>query len=287
MSAHDSTTLTAELVPTAADYSLVGIDRAISVLDALERKGALTLAEVARTSSLNEATALRYLTSLCKHGLVERSPVDGRYRLGIRLFQLGQHALRGRDPRQCARPHMEQLLARFSETVNFGMRHGSELVLIDVLESTQSIKKGATIGDRDHWHASSLGKAILAALDTDVARTLTGSNGLTRCTPQTITSTKALFAQLPQVRQAGYAVDDEESETGLRCIGAAVLDENGEPRYALSIAGPASRVTHERQEEIGQAVQRAAEAVSRELGYTEPPRPEEDRMLTPGGKKAR
>jgi len=251
----------------SVDYSLVGIDRLITVLEALERQGPLTLADVARASSLNEATALRYLTSLCKHSLVERSPVDGRYRLGIRLFQLGQHALRGRDPRRCARPHMEQLLARFSETVNLGMRHGHELVLIDVLESTQSIKKGAAIGDRDHWHASSLGKAMLAALDADAARDLIGSNGLTRYTPETISSAKTLFAQLVRIRQDGYAVDDEESETGLRCIGAAVRDENGEPRYALSIAGPASRVTREHQEEIGKAVRAAATAVSRELGY--------------------
>lgn len=251
------------------DYSLSGIDRAISVLDALEEHSVLTLADVSRATSLNEATALRYLASLCKHGFVERSTVDGRYRLGIRLFQLGQHALRGRDPRQCARPHMEQLLARFSETVNFAMRHGDELVLIDVLESTQSIKKGAAIGDRDHWHASSLGKAMLAAMDTEEARYLIGSNTLTSHTPQTLTDASAVFAQLLRIRQSGYAVDDEESEAGLRCIGAAVLDENGEPRYALSIAGPASRVTRKHQTEIGEAVRIAAAAVSKELGFSE------------------
>lgn len=252
-----------------ADYSLVGIDRAASVLDALEARGTLTLAEVARATSLNEATALRYLTSLSKHGLVERAHSDGRYRLGIRLFQLGQHALRGRDPRQCARPHMEQLLARFRETVNLGMRHGDELVLIDVLESTQSIKKGATIGDRDRWHASSLGKAMLAALDAEEARRLLGSTALKPYTPQTLTNVNVLFAQLPRIRESGYAVDDEETEAGLRCIGAAVLDENGNPRYALSIAGPISRVTHEREDEIGAAVRMAAAAVSRELGFSE------------------
>src|SRR5690348_11456316 len=122
-------------------YSLAGIDRAVSVLEALSAEAPLTLGEIARRSGLNETTAFRYLTSLAAHGLAERAE-DGRYRLGLRLFRLGQRALAGRDPRSIALPHMERLLERFDETVNLAARNRDELILIEVLESTRSIKKG-------------------------------------------------------------------------------------------------------------------------------------------------
>ncbi|HEX4518728.1 MAG TPA: IclR family transcriptional regulator [Gaiellaceae bacterium] len=255
----------------AAGYSHEAIDRTVRVLEAFSGDGPLSLAEVARSASLNDATALRYLTSLCNHGLVERVPESGRYRLGIRLFELGQRALLGRDPRQLARPYMEALLSQFEETVNLAMHHGDELIVIEVIESRQSIKKGAMVGERDRWHASSLGKAILAQMPASEAERLVSSTGLLPLTQSTITSADVLFEQLAAVRELGYAVDDEETLENLRCAGAAVFDRHGIPAYALSVAGPKDRIPARRLREIGAAVQLAASALSAELGHTVAP----------------
>jgi IclR family acetate operon transcriptional repressor len=247
-------------------YSLAGIDRAVSVLEAFTGDPPLTPVEVARRSRLNETTAFRYLASLVAHGLVERGD-DGRYRLGLRLFQFGQRALAGRDPRLIALPYMERLLKRFDETVNLAVRNRNELILIEVLESTRSIKKGAALGDRDHWHASSLGKSILAWLPAEEARALLAQEPLSACTPETLTSVDELLDDLESVRERGYAIDDEESELDLRCLGAAILDVRGRPSYAISISGPANRFTSELSEAMAQDVKVAADAISKRLGY--------------------
>src|ERR1700722_8177956 len=133
---------------TSDRYSLAGVNRVISLLEALDGSAALSLAELSRATRLSEATALRYATSLVTHGLLERDPSTGRYSLGIRLFQLGEQALRGRDPRAVALPHMRRLLGRFEETLTLAGRFNDELLLIEVIESPRSIRTGASLGER-------------------------------------------------------------------------------------------------------------------------------------------
>jgi IclR family acetate operon transcriptional repressor len=248
-------------------YSHESLDRAVRVLDAFTGDRPLSLTEIARGAELSDATALRYLTSLCIQGLVERERSSGHYRLGIRLFELGQRALRGRDPRRLAHSYMEGLRDQFEETVNLAMRHGDELVVIEVLESRQSIRKGATVGDKDHWHASSLGKAILAVLPESEVHGLLKRSGQPSLTPKTLTSPRDLVERLQEVRRHGYAIDDEESEENLRCIGAAVFDDRGSAAYALSVAGPKNRLAARRTKEVGEAVRAAAASLSIALGY--------------------
>src|SRR6266511_2681662 len=223
-------------------FSLAGIDRAMAIIGAFDDQPELALADLARSTGLSEPTALRYATSLATHGFLERDAANGRYRLGMRLFELGHKALRARDPRSIALPYMMRLRGKFEETVNLAMRHGDDLVLIEVLESRRSIRKGARLGDRDCWHASSLGKAVLAHVDRAAARALLERQECRQFTPQTITSVERLLDELDSVRARGFAVDDRENETDLRCVGAAILDRHGVPQYALSIAGPANRL---------------------------------------------
>ena len=252
-------------------FSLASIERAMAILGAFDDRAELALADLARSSHLSEATALRYATSLATHGFLERDPATGRYQLGVRLFELGQKALRRRDPRTIAMPHMRRLRDRFAETVNLAMRHGDDLVLIEVLESTRSIRKGAQLGDRDCWHASSLGKAVLAQLAADDARALLERVERPMFTPNTITSVVRLLAELDVVRAQGFAIDERETEEDLRCVGAAILDRHGSPEYALSIAGPATRLTRDAAGEMGAGLREAAAGISAALGYLVPP----------------
>jgi DNA-binding IclR family transcriptional regulator len=251
-------------------FSLAGIDRAMAVLAAFDEGHDLPLADLARSTHLSEPTALRYATSLATHGFLERDPDTGRYRLGMRLFELGHKALRTRDPRSIALPHMLRLRNRFEETVNLAMCHGDDLILIEVIESPRSIRQGARLGDRDYWHASSLGKAALAHLDRDEARARLERHERRQFTPQTITSIERLLDELDAVRARGYAVDDLENESDLRCVGAAVLDRHGIPQYAISIAGPANRLTLEVAHGMGFALREAAASISAGLGHVQP-----------------
>jgi IclR family acetate operon transcriptional repressor len=254
-----------------ARYRVAAVDRAVAILEALEvDPSGLSLAEVARRAGLSEATALRYLATLGRHGLIER---DGqlRYRLGLALFRIGQQALGDADPRKVALPHMDRLLAEFEETVNLAMRHGDRLVVIEVAESQRSIKRGATIGEDDVWHASALGKAILAHLTDQEVVDIVERCGWTRFTARTLTTPRALIDTLEEVRRVGYATDDEEFEHGLRCVAAPVFDQRSRPTYALSVSAPASRLPVSLVGVVGDALSTAARSISAGLGHLDRP----------------
>jgi IclR family transcriptional regulator, acetate operon repressor len=247
--------------------SAKAVDRVVGILEAIDGLGAMKLSQIARAAHLTEATALRYLSGLVSHGFVERDEGSGRYRLGIRLFQLGQGALGDRDPRLVALPIMQELRSQFDETVNLAMRLEDDLVLIEALESTRSIKKGARVGESDVWHSSSLGKAILAYLPEQEAIQILERQGHPRTTPRTLNTVEALLRDFELVRERGYAIDDEESEEGLCCVGAPIFDRHRRPSYAISFSGPAYRFSLSSVHEMGRAIKGAAKNISLRVGY--------------------
>jgi DNA-binding IclR family transcriptional regulator len=246
--------------------SLESVDRAVRVLRVLESEDPITLADVARRSELSEPTALRYLSSLCAHGLAERT-TSGRYRLGWELFRLGREALALRVPRDVALPIMEQLRKQFNETVNLGLREGDELVLVETLHSRRSLKQVNEVGQRDPWHASALGKAMLAFMPDPDRAALLARIRLRRLTPQTIVNRQVLEEELVETRRRGYAIDNHEVEDDITCVGAAVLGPNGVPSYAISVSFPSHRVEEHLLERAGNATLAAAEDLRRLLGH--------------------
>lgn len=248
------------------NYSLDSIDRMAAILAALEQAPEQNLEQVARASGLNESTALRYLLSLSKYAFVERDEVSGRFRLGLGLFRLGMRSVGFRDAVSVVEPAMEELLRRFGESVNLATRQRDQVILLHVLESASPTRKGAKAGESDFWHASSLGKALLATMTSEGVATLLGAGPYDGYTPNTIVRADDLARDLERVRSRGYAVDDEESVEGLRCVGAAIRDHTGAPQYALSVSGPKSRMPYQRIDEIGAALIEAAAMLSHKLG---------------------
>lgn len=248
------------------NYSLDSVDRMAAILSALEQSAEQNLEQVARAAGLNESTALRYLLSLSKYEFVERDEVTGRFKLGLGLFRLGMRSIGFRDAITLAQPLMDELRSRFGESVNLATRQRGQVVLLHVLESVAPARKGAKAGESDFWHASSLGKALLAALPADDVQLLLGPGPYESYTPNTIVGTDELARDLERTRSRGYAVDDEESVEGLRCVGAVIFNHGGVAEYAISVSGPKSRMPYQRTEEVGAALIEAAAAISRSLG---------------------
>jgi IclR family acetate operon transcriptional repressor len=247
-------------------YRLESIDRMAAVLQAAAEAAEQPLDRIAQNAALNESTALRYLLSLTKHGLVERDEETGLFRLGLELFRLGTRAIENRDIVALADPVMKELQTRFGESVNLAERQHNLVVLIRVLEGPDTVFKGGRAGGTDPWHATSLGKALLGALPPTECEVVLGGANLPRYTPNTKVTLSELAQDLESSRQNGYAVDDEEVVEGLRCVGAAIRDHGGQARYGLSVSGPKSRMTSARMQEIGAALMDVAENLSRELG---------------------
>jgi IclR family acetate operon transcriptional repressor len=203
--------------------------------------------------------------------LVERegTGADGRYRLGLGAFVLGQRAVGNADVRAVALPYMQRLLERYQETVNLAIFRQRRLVIIEVLEGLRSIRQGARVGEQDRLRSTALGKAVLASYPNDDALRLLRAEPAGQHTPRTITTDEAMIGELHAIRQQGYAIDDEESETGLRCVGVAIPGRLGTV-FGLSISGPSHLFSLNLAHEAGPVLIAASNELARQLnlGYT-------------------
>lgn len=240
--------------------------RAISVLKAFtDEHPEWSLTPLARELGLNKATTFRLLTALESEALLMRDPHSDKYRLGPAIVTLGGRALRGNRLRAVSRVELQALAAETNETASLEILQGAEVLVLDEVVGGHVMSGTQSIGSRWPAHATSTGKALLALLPEDRLRHTLPST-LPAITPHTINGWDVLLSDLAATRRRGYAVAREELEIGLLAIGAPVLDLDGEVIAAISIAGPTSRLTVERESSIGQHVCACARRISRRLG---------------------
>ncbi len=245
------------------------VQRTISLLEAISRSGnRAPLRRLALAADLSEPTALRYLSTLVSTGMVDRDAAVGTYRLGLGFLLLWERAVGDLDPRQVAGPYMEALRDAHGETVNLAALWRDRIVLIDAREGLHPIRLGARIGQEDPPHSTGVGKAILAHLSAERRRALLEGHDLARLTETTIVDLETLDRELALVRERGYAVDDQESTIGLRCVAAPIFSRHGEPAFAISVSAPASNVSRESLDEIGAGMVAITKAVSARLGHS-------------------
>ena len=245
--------------------SLIGVERTARILSAVAEAESGNLTEISRRTELNEATVLRYLNSLAALGYVERFNT-AQYRLGWEIFRLGQRAFSGQVPADAVLPTMERLMLEFNETVNFAAHKERSVVILEVVEGRRAVTKLSNVGQSDPWHASALGKSLLATMPDSVWRDILASAGLPELTPHTITSMKKMAAEIKEIRRQGFAVDREEAAEELTCVAAAVPAVNGGPsRYALSISFLTHRLAPENLEHAGAQVIAGANEIASKL----------------------
>jgi DNA-binding IclR family transcriptional regulator len=249
-------------------YKVQVLDRALAALAILANSSSdCSLAELCPALKLHKSTVHRLMMVLEQHRLVVKNPETGRYRLGLRLYELGSRAIDGLDLRGRARPYLDRLQRQFGETVFFCILDEGQVFYVEKVESQQSVRTACTVGSRAPAYCTAIGKAMLSELSEPEVNEVIRRWGLKAITPNTITTAAALKAELRAVRSRGYAIDNEEKEEGLRCVSAAVRGHSGKLFAAMSVSGPAFRMTKERIPDVGQAVMRAADELSAELGY--------------------
>ena len=237
-------------------------DRLVAVVESFLAKPRQTLSEVATACAMDRATSMRYLKQLVERGWLEHDAQTRTYVLGVRLIEIGQAARLARPLRRVMLPHLQALVTRFDETVNLAVHQAGEVVIIEAVESGRSIRRGATIGERDDWFVSSLGKSILAHLgESEVLRLLEAYPPVRR-TQHTLVLQQEILDDLAQVRERGYALDAEEAELGLKCVGVPICDHHGKYSHAISMSGPTARMD-ERLDEIIAAMCAVAATVGR------------------------
>jgi IclR family acetate operon transcriptional repressor len=260
-------TATAPRRSESGRYRIQAIERAVAILNAFSaEEPELGVTDLAERLSLHKSTVHRFLVNLEAAGFVERDRHTSRYRLGLRIFELGGLVLQRMNLWDEALPFLEGLVHDTGETGHLAVLDGGEAVYVEKVEARRSLRIPSAIGRGYPAHATSLGKVLLAHLDADAVAAIVAERGLPRCAPRTITDAGALREELERVRTAGYAVDDEEYEEGLRCIGAPIVGYTGQVVAAIGIGGPVTRVTPERVDALSQLVMSAAASLSRRMG---------------------
>lgn len=249
-------------------YQVQVLDRALAILQVLSAEGPdLSLGEISEKLELHKSTVHRLIMVLERHKLIERNSVNGRFRLGLKLFELGTRAVSQLDLRERARPVLERLVLETSETVHLCVLDDIEVVYLDKIEPARSVRMASTVGRRNPAYCTAVGKAILAWLPEAQVEAIVRKQGLKAITANTITSFLELKTELAAIRERGYAIDNEEIEEGLRCVGCVVRDFSNAPVAAISVSGPAFRLTREKIKGISRPVVAAAKALSAELGF--------------------
>ena len=244
------------------------VAKAMELLQLLSERGEpLSLTEIARMQELPKSTAFGLLNTLREYEMVSQGR-DGRYSLGIRLFEYGCRVSRAWNVPRLARPYLEQRTAQVNVSAVLSIREGDRVMTLDQVEGHGSLRVVSEVGGRLPLHCTSQGKVFLAALAQSEAQALLGRRPLTAYTPHTVTDAAQLLASLEQVRRQGYAVEDGEYKIGLRSVSAPVYGVDGAVRCTVGIVGML-RSTHS--EEFRRAVEQVTAAgrmLSAALGYT-------------------
>ena len=250
---------------TKRDYTVAVVVRSFAILGALARGGReMGVLELSKVVKIHVSTVYRLLSTLMKRGFVDQNPETEKYRLGIRLFELGIVRVRQLDYRNVALPRLRALRDEFEETVFLGMLRGNEVLIIDSFSQPRGIVFGSQIGAGEPLYCTGIGKALLANLRPEQRDTLLKELKLQRFTPKTLTSRSELRRELELIRTRGYSIDDEEIVSGVKCVAAPVLGGNGYAVAAFSVAGPADRVAG-RIRQIAARVTEVSREISREL----------------------
>ncbi|HEV2463354.1 MAG TPA: IclR family transcriptional regulator [Acidobacteriaceae bacterium] len=247
-------------------YQLHSLDRAVSVLEVLgESDGPLSLADICERMGLHKSTAHRSLMVLERSALIERTP-ENRFRLGLKLYELGNRAVEQIDLRTRVHPYFRRLATQVGETVHLSVLQKTSVVYLDKVEPNRRVCMSSKIGTSNPVHCTSMGKAMLAFQTEEAIQQIIAKIRFVRYTPKTITSRELLLKSLEKVRRRGYAIDDEEIELGVRCIGAPIFDERRRAIAAVSVSGPSSRITAQRVPAIAEQLQRCCKEISASLG---------------------
>jgi DNA-binding IclR family transcriptional regulator len=209
----------------------------------------------------------RVLATLKQQGYVQQAPGTDAYQLTDRVALWSRNKLED-SLRQTSRPFLGRLLARFEQTVNLAMFDAGQIRYVEILEGLRSIRAAPNVHAVAPLHCTALGKVVLAFLPAPEARERLEANApLQKYTNHTITSLRVLSKELTRIRKQGFAVDNEETEEGARCVAAPIFGPKEKPLAGISISGPISSIRGNVIQEVAQALKQCTRGISSQLGY--------------------
>lgn len=244
------------------------VEKALHLLGLLAQKGCeLSLTEISKIMGWPKSTTHGILTTLRDYNYVEQSMITGHYKLGLKLFELGNAVSRGWDIRKAAMPYLQELNRETGEMVQLGTESDGEVLYLEKVDSSHVLRIVSDIGMRLPMHCTGLGKVLLAYKPSLEIKRILNRRALIQMTSRTITDRTVLEKELVRVRSNGYGTDDREIMDGIRCVAAPIRDQSGRVNYAVSVSGMANNMQGQRFDLIRNNVIKTADEISFAMGY--------------------
>ena len=244
------------------------IAKACMILRCFESKTEMGISEIAHDMDMSKSTVYGLVNTLTIYGFLDQVDQSNKYRLGLKLFELGNLVQQRLDVRQEARPWCQLLAEKYRTTVHLATHSDGEIIYIDkVSSSDSSIVIYSQVGKRAPMHCTGLGKTLLAYMPDDYLEQFIFSRPLEKFTKNTITSKDKLLEELKKVEKQAYAIDNEEIELGLICVSVPIFDSMPVPSIALSVSFHYGRFWEMDIEEVARDVQYYGRQISEHMGY--------------------
>lgn len=254
-----------------SNYIIQSVAHALDVLEQFRGDtDELGVTELSKRLKLHKNNVFRILATLQSRSYIEQNKANDNYRLGVKCLELGQTFLHQRGMLRQVKPILADLARTTGETSYISILRGNDVVYLDAVEPSSTVRVVSRVGLHMPLHATAAGKALIAHESEEDLRRRFDGNSLPSFTKTTITTLNDLLKELAAVRETGYSVDREEWEEGLRCVASPVRDYTRKVIGAISITGPAHRLTDDRiREVVVPEVLRASKELSRLLGHRE------------------
>ncbi len=244
------------------------VERALDIIEvlAVEPEG-LGVTEIAGRLNLHKSTAHRLISTLAGRGYLEKTD-SGNYKVGIKLIGAVSCYINSLELQTEARPYLAKITGALNLTAHLGVLDGNQVVYIEKMDVVSSVKLYSQIGLHVHAYCSSLGKCLLSNYSKEDLENRMANCSFMKFTEKTIGSMEEFHEEMIKVRAQGWAMDDEESEVGHRCIGTPIYDYRGDIIASISASGPTAQLTRERIPEVVATLKDAAIQLSRDMGYS-------------------
>ncbi|GAB4228982.1 MAG: IclR family transcriptional regulator [Deltaproteobacteria bacterium] len=253
-----------------SNYIIQSVAHALDVLEEFrDETDELGVTELSKKLKLHKNNVFRILATLQSRNYIEQNRSNDNYRLGIKCLELGQTFIRQRGLLKQARPILQDLAGTTGETSYISILRGNEVIYLDAVEASSTVRVISRVGLHMPIHATAAGKALVAyESDEELRKRFSGE--LPAFTKATKTDIDSLVKEIALTRERGYATDLEEFEEGLRCIGAPVRDYTRKVIGAISVSGPAHRLSDEKiATVVGPELDRVGKTLSSRLGFRE------------------
>ncbi len=250
------------------NYVIQSVSHAFDVLEQFSGEIVeLGVTELSKKLKLHKNNVFRLLATLESRGYIEQNKATENYHLGLKSLELGQTFIKQMGLLRQARPLLEKLSDESGETAYIGIMRNADVTYLDVAESSQTVRVAPRIGLRLPTYCTAVGKVQIAFKpEEEIKKSI--PEKLEKLTSHTIADEKKLLAHLKTVEESGYAVDNEEYEDGVTCVGAPIRDYTGHVVAGISISGPTMRISSDKiEKKLVQLVKHTGEEISKRLGY--------------------